>query len=63
VLAILGEEDEYSTPAQIEAILTHAANSPGVEFLKLADCRHSAQRDQPEMVLASLLRFIDDVGE
>jgi pimeloyl-ACP methyl ester carboxylesterase len=63
VLAILGEDDEYSTQRQIDAILKRAANSPNLEFLKLADCRHSPHRDQPEAVLASLMQFVDEVTE
>jgi len=63
VLAVLGEDDEYSTSRQIEAILKLATNSRSVELLKLADCRHSPQRDQPETVIASLMQFIDEVAE
>lgn len=63
VLAILGEDDEYSTRLQIDAILKHAVNAPNVEYLKLADCRHSPHRDQPETLLASLTQFIDEVTQ
>jgi pimeloyl-ACP methyl ester carboxylesterase len=63
VLAILGEDDEYCTQRQIDAILKHAVNSPAVEVLKLADCRHSPHRDQPEAVMASLAQFIDQFRE
>jgi pimeloyl-ACP methyl ester carboxylesterase len=63
VLAILGEGDEYCTQLQIDAIVKHAANSPSVGFLKLADCGHQPQRDQPERVIASLMQFINEVAE
>jgi pimeloyl-ACP methyl ester carboxylesterase len=62
VLAILGEDDEYSTQRQIDLILRRATNSPRVEYLKLADCRHSPHRDQEQAVTAALLRFIDEVS-
>ena len=59
VLAIQGEDDEYGTMAQIERI---AALVPDVELVRLADCRHSPHRDQPEAVLEALVRFVDRVG-
>ena len=59
VLAIQGEDDEYGTMAQVEAIASGATNSPGVEVLRLADCRHSAHKDQPEAVLAAIAAFLD----
>jgi pimeloyl-ACP methyl ester carboxylesterase len=63
LLAILGADDEYCTQVQIEALLKGAANSRNVQFLKLADCGHSPHRDQPQTVLASLTRFVDEVTE
>ena len=62
VLAIQGEDDEYGTMAQIEAIATGATASAGVELLKLADCRHSAHKDQTVAVIEAIGRFTDDVG-
>jgi pimeloyl-ACP methyl ester carboxylesterase len=59
VLAIQGEDDEYGTMAQVERI---AALAPDVEVVRLADCRHSPHRDQPEAVLEALVRFVDRVG-
>jgi pimeloyl-ACP methyl ester carboxylesterase len=56
VLAIQGEDDEYGTMRQVQAI---AALSGGpVELAKLARCGHSPQRDQPETVLDRLARFV-----
>ena len=59
ILAIQGEDDEYGTMAQVERI---AALAPDVELVRLADCRHSPHRDQPEAVIEALVRFVDRVG-
>ena len=59
VLVIQGEDDEYGTMAQVDAIASGARNSPGVEVLRLADCRHSAHKDQPEAVQAAIAAFLD----
>jgi len=59
VLAIQGEDDEYGTMAQIERI---ADLAPDVDLVRLADCRHSPHRDQPEAVIEALVRFVDRVG-
>ena len=59
VLAIQGEDDEYGTMAQIERI---AELAPDVDLVRLADCRHSPHRDQPEAVIEALVRFVDRVG-
>ena len=59
VLAIQGEDDEYGTMAQIERI---ADLAPDVELVRLADCRHSPHRDQPDAVIEALVRFVDRVG-
>jgi pimeloyl-ACP methyl ester carboxylesterase len=59
ILAIQGVDDEYGTMAQIEAIAAQASSSPGVELLKLADCRHSPHRDQTLAVIDAIGRFID----
>jgi len=55
VLAIQGEDDEYATMRQIEAI---AEAAPDVDLLRLADCRHTPQRDQTEAVLAAIAAFL-----
>jgi pimeloyl-ACP methyl ester carboxylesterase len=57
VLAIQGEEDEYGTMAQIDGI---ARVVTGTELLKLAQCRHSPHRDQPEAVLGAVVRFMKE---
>jgi len=58
VLAIQGRQDEYGTLAQIEKI---GAAVPGAELLALDGCGHSAHRDQPEAVIAAVVRFLDRV--
>ena len=55
VLVIQGEQDEYGTLDQIDRIV-HLA--PDVETLKLADCRHSPHRDQPDAVIAATVDFM-----
>jgi pimeloyl-ACP methyl ester carboxylesterase len=57
VLAIQGVDDEYGTMEQVGRIACGAVNAR-VESLKLADCRHSPHRDQPEAVIAAVQRFL-----
>lgn len=61
ILAIQGEDDEYGTMAQIEAIGAQAVASPGVELLKLADCRHSPHRDQAQAVIEAIQAFTERI--
>ncbi len=60
VLAIQGEDDEYGTPAQVEAIRKQAAGE--VEVLMLADCRHSPHKDQPQATLEAMAGFIERIS-
>lgn len=60
VLAIQGEDDEYATMEQIDRI---AAAAPDVELLKLADCRHSPHKDQPEAVIDAVGAFVRRVTD
>lgn len=59
VLAIQGEDDEYATMRQIECIGEAAGN---VELLRLAECGHSPQRDQPQAVVEAIVCFVDRLG-
>ncbi|MCF8199640.1 MAG: alpha/beta hydrolase [Sulfuritalea sp.] len=61
ILAIQGEDDEYGTMAQIEAIAAQATGAPRVELLKLADCRHSPHRDQTQSVIDAINRFVEEI--
>jgi pimeloyl-ACP methyl ester carboxylesterase len=56
VLAIQGEDDEYGTMAQLEAIRRQVRGP--CELLELPACGHSPHRDQPEKVLSSVSEFI-----
>lgn len=59
ILAIQGVDDEYGSMAQIEAIADQATAAADVELLKLADCRHSPHKDQPQAVIDAIVRFVD----
>ena len=59
ILAIQGEDDEYGTMAQIQVIVVGARNSAGVDLRKLADCRHSAHKDQPVAVIEAINRYAE----
>jgi pimeloyl-ACP methyl ester carboxylesterase len=56
VLVIQGEQDEYGTLRQLDAIA--AGCTVPVERLVLTDCGHSPHRDQPEATLAAMAGFI-----
>jgi pimeloyl-ACP methyl ester carboxylesterase len=55
-LVIQGEDDEYGTLRQVDAIARQVAGR--VETLTLHQCGHSPHRDQPETVLAAVSRFL-----
>ena len=57
VIAILGDRDEYCTPAQLERIARKARHAK-VEQMLLADCGHAPHRDQPEAVLRAAERLV-----
>jgi pimeloyl-ACP methyl ester carboxylesterase len=56
MLLIQGEDDEYGTFAQLDAIA--AAVRGSVDQLRLPACRHTPHRDQPEATLAAMARFV-----
>jgi pimeloyl-ACP methyl ester carboxylesterase len=60
LLAIQGVDDEYGTMAQVDAI-AHQAGGP-VEVLKLAQCGHSPQKDQPDSVAKAIVEFVRRCG-
>jgi pimeloyl-ACP methyl ester carboxylesterase len=55
ILCIQGEQDEYGTPAQVQAIENRV---PGTELVMLADCKHSPHRDQREKTLDAVSGFV-----
>lgn len=56
VLAIQGRDDEYGTPAQVEAIVTGVSGP--AEPLIIANCGHVPHHQAREKVLAEMARFI-----
>ena len=59
LLAIQGEDDEYGTMAQLDAIARRAGGP--CELLKLPGCGHSPHKDQPEEVLKAISNFISKI--
>jgi pimeloyl-ACP methyl ester carboxylesterase len=59
VLAIQGLDDEYGTPAQVEAI-ARGVGGP-VRTLLLPDCKHSPHRDQEAATLEAVLGFVAEL--
>ncbi|MBM3741017.1 MAG: alpha/beta hydrolase, partial [Acidobacteria bacterium] len=55
VLVIQGEDDEFGTLAQIEAI---RAKIPSAQTLILPDCGHAPHRAHPESTLTTAVEFI-----
>jgi pimeloyl-ACP methyl ester carboxylesterase len=55
VLCIQGEEDEYGTRAQVEAIQARVSET---EILMLPKCAHSPHRDQAEATLKKMAEFV-----
>jgi pimeloyl-ACP methyl ester carboxylesterase len=60
ILCIQGEEDEYGTLAQVQAI---QACAPGTEILMLPNCKHSPHRDQPEATLERMAEFVAAIAK
>jgi pimeloyl-ACP methyl ester carboxylesterase len=56
VLVVQGEEDEYGTRAQVDAIRADAGGP--VEVLAVPGCGHSPHREHPDLVLAVMARFV-----
>jgi pimeloyl-ACP methyl ester carboxylesterase len=55
ILIIQGENDEYGTLAQVEAIQRRVA---GTQTLILPDCGHSPHRDQTSLTLEAIAKFM-----
>jgi pimeloyl-ACP methyl ester carboxylesterase len=55
VLAIQGRDDEYGTLEQLDRL---ARGVRDLDRVELADCGHSAHRDQPDAVLAATAEFL-----
>ena len=61
ILAILGDGDQYASPAQLDCIAKNAVNTPSFEPLLLAECGHAPHRDQPAAVLRAVESLLDRV--
>lgn len=59
VLLVQGEDDEYGTPAQLDAI--ESGCPAPVQRLVLADCGHAPHRDQAERTLAAMAAFVGGI--
>ena len=55
LLAIQGEDDEYGTMDQIERIARQVGDT---DVVRLADCRHSPHKDQPDAVIEAVAAFV-----
>jgi len=55
ILVVQGEQDEYGTRAQVDAIERGAKK---VEVLMLPECGHSPHRDQPDQTLRGMADFL-----
>ena len=55
ILCIQGEDDEYGTKAQVDAI---KARAPQTEIVMLPNCKHSPHRDQAEKTLDVMAQFV-----
>jgi pimeloyl-ACP methyl ester carboxylesterase len=59
LLAMQGEDDEYGTVRQVEAIRDQAGGP--VTVCMLPKCKHSPHRDQPAMTLDAMKAFVNRV--
>ena len=58
ITAIVGEDDEYSSMAQLELVRLHAVNAAGVEAIYLPHCGHAPHRDRPGAVVDSVKKLL-----
>lgn len=54
VLAILGDDDPYSSVAQVDAIAANASAAANVRIVRIARCGHAPHRDKPEVVVPAI---------
>ena len=59
VLLIQGEDDQYGTVAQVEAV-AHRVSGPA-QILMLRHCAHSPHVDQPALTIDAIARFVKEV--
>ena len=56
LLVIQGQDDEYGSMAQVDAIARQTGGP--VEVLKLEHCGHTPQKDQSEIVAGAIVEFV-----
>ena len=54
ILAILGEDDPYSSASQVDAIAAHARQAAEVRILRIRGCGHAPHREKPEVVIPEI---------
>jgi len=59
LLAIQGANDEYGTMAQIDGIASAVTHT---QLIKLENCGHSPHRDQPQVVIDAVKKFVTPVS-
>lgn len=59
LMLVLGEKDEYCTPAQLAHIASQAPHAKHVETLLLPASGHSPHRDEPDRLVETIHRFIE----
>jgi pimeloyl-ACP methyl ester carboxylesterase len=57
VLAILGRDDPYSTPRQLELLASHASRAD-VHTMLVEGCGHAPHREQPAAVVEAVATFV-----
>jgi pimeloyl-ACP methyl ester carboxylesterase len=58
LLAIQGEQDQYGTMKQLDQLKAQVRHA---QLLKLDNCRHSPQFDQPEHVVNAITSFLKSI--
>jgi pimeloyl-ACP methyl ester carboxylesterase len=59
IVAILGDGDQYASPAQLDCIAKNAVNAASFEAVFLKECGHAPHRDQPAAVLTLVENLLD----
>ncbi len=58
-LVIQGNDDEYGTSAQVEAVVRHSGSLVETHFLD--NCGHSPHRDQESLTLEFMIQFVQNL--
>lgn len=61
LLAMQGQDDEYGTIAQLETIRQQVGGPVGTRLIP--ECKHSPQRDQPQITLEAIRDFVTQLNE